>query len=190
MLPWYNTNAVYEPLPALTSAWSSSWHNLRLQLRRLNSQNIERFLTVNDYLPWNVETALLTWKIQKGGRIRSTLRWRKSDWTLVTASELCSRWCAILLGNKYSVSKALSSSAVVSDLVHVFFFFFSFHSSPSVLLYSLTSFTNSFNSSLCSHESPLDEHFLNDSIILFTCFYFFSKQIHHLQRLLSFFFSY
>lgn len=187
MLPWYNTNAVYEPLPALTSAWSSSWHNLRLQLRRLNSQNIERFLTVNDYLPWNVETALLTWKIQKGGRIRSTLRWRKSDWTLVTASELCSRWCAILLGNKYSVSKALSCRVRSCSC---FFFFFSFHSSPSVLLYSLTSFTNSFNSSLCSHESPLDEHFLNDSIILFTCFYFFSKQIHHLQRLLSFFFSY
>lgn len=55
VLPWNSTDAVRKPLAALTSARRSSWHTiLWLRLQCLESENTERFLTVNDYLPSDV----------------------------------------------------------------------------------------------------------------------------------------
>ena len=70
----YNTNAVTSHYRAPTSARCSSWHNLWLQLHRLNSQNTEQFLTVNYYLPWIVETAR-----QPARKVRETEQ-RENSW--------------------------------------------------------------------------------------------------------------
>lgn len=133
--PWYNTNAVYEPLPALTSVWCSSWHNLWLQLHRFNSQNIEQFLTVNYYLPWNVETArqaVRSERFRTEGEfialcdISHLGRRGKSDCnqTMVASTKLF-KVMYHSIGNKHNVSRRCSP-AFVSDLVPPFFCRFDF----------------------------------------------------------------